>query len=232
MTNETKTETTTTEKDYSAVSVLWGTKLADVEAYQIAKANFDAWLAERENEPFGKFFEAKSSKNLQGVYSSLYLAMLLHTTTGNIDAKFNKAKMKAMENATANGTTFDPQSFLEGFICDILAPNLAELRAKKEAEILAKRAERLALRDSVAHAIEAVKDTWEDAGLTPDAELVKKACTRKLERDEPTFAKAFAIELALNVLGYDTTKSMCEELGLDIVKDSLPDINELGDLVD
>lgn len=232
MTTENKTEnTTTTEKDYSAVSVLWGTKLAEVEAYQIAKANFYAWLSERENEPFGKFFEAKSSKNLTGVYSSLCLAMLLHTTTGNIDAKFNKAKMKAMESATANGTTFDQQSFLEGFICDILAPNLAELRAKKEAELAAKRAERLALRDSVIHAIEAVQDTWADACLTPNAELVKKACARKLEKDEPTFAKAFAVELAVNILEYDVAKSVCEELGLDIASDGLPDINDLGDLV-
>lgn len=230
MTNETKT-TTTTEKDYSAVSVLWGTKLADVEAYQIAKANFDAWLAERENEPFGQFFEAKSSKNLAGVYSSLYLAMLLHTTTGNIDAKFNKAKVKAMEKAANEGTTYNPQEFLEGFICDILAPNLAELRAKKEAEIAAKRAERLALRDSVTHAIEAVKDTWADACLTPNAELVKKACARKLEKDEPTFAKAFAVELAVSVLDYDVAKSVCEDLGLDIVSDGLPEIDDKGDLV-
>jgi hypothetical protein len=194
MTNESKNESTTT-KNYSAVSELWGTKLADVEAYQIAKSNFDKWLAERENEPFGQFFEAKSSKNLQGVYSSLYLAMLLHTTTGNIDAKFNKAKIKAMEKATSDGVPYDPQAMLEGFICDTLAPNLAELRAKKEAELAAKRAERLALRNSVTHAIEAVKDTWSDAGLTPSWELVKKACARKLERDEPKFAKAFSVEL-------------------------------------
>lgn len=231
MTNETKnTTTTTTEKDYSAVSVLWGTKLADVEAYQIAKANFDAWLAERENEPFGQFFEAKSSKNLAGVYSSLYLAMLLHTTTGNIDAKFNKAKVKAMEKAANEGTAYNPQEFLEGFICDILAPNLAELRAKKEAEIAAKRAERLALRDSVAHAIEAVKDTWEDAGLTPDADLVKKACTRKLERDEAKFAKAFAICLAEQVLNADEAKAVITDLGLTDA-DRLPEVNDLGDLV-
>lgn len=230
MTNETKNTTTTTEKDYSAVSVLWGTKLADVEAYQIAKANFDAWLAERENEPFGQFFEAKSSKNLTGVYSSLYLAMLLHTTTGNIDAKFNKAKVKAMEKAANEGTAYNPQEFLEGFICDILAPNLAELRAKKEAEIAAKRAERLALRDSVAHAIEAVKDTWEDAGLTPDADLVKKACTRKLERDEAKFAKAFAICLAEQVLNADEAKAVITDLGLTDA-DRLPEVNDLGDLV-
>lgn len=231
MTNETKNETTTTEKDYSAVSVLWGTKLADVEAYQIAKANFDAWLAERENEPFGKFFEAKSSKNLQGVYSSLYLAMLLHTTTGNIDAKFNKAKMKAMESATANGTAFEPQAFLEGFICDILAPNLAELRAKKEAEILAKRAEMRALRESVTRAIEAVKDTWADACLTPDAELVKKACTRKLERDEAKFAKAFVAELTYDVLDADTALQVCTELGVDPKTDGLQWFSDPEDLV-
>lgn len=232
MTDETENETTTTKKNYSAVSVLWGTKLADVEAYQIAKANFEKWLSERENEPFGKFFEAKSSKNLTGVYSSLYLAMFLHTTTGNIDAKFNKAKMKAMEKASNEGTTFDPQSFLEGFICDILAPNLAELRAKKEAEVAAKRAERLALRDSVTHAIEAVKDTWADACLTPNEELVKKACARKLEKDEPTFAKAFAVELAFSVFGQsETATQICNELGVDVGNDGLPAINDLGDLV-
>lgn len=229
MTNETKNETTTT-KDYSAVSELWGTKLADVEAYQIAKSNFDKWLAERENEPFGKFFEVKSSKNLTGVYSSLYLAMLLHTTTGNIDAKFNKAKIKAMEKATNEGVAYDPQAMLEGFICDTLAPNLAELRAKKEAELAAKRAERLALRDSVAHAVDAVRDTWEDAGLTPTADLVKKAYTRKLERDEAKFAKAFAICLAEQVLNADEAEVVINDLGLTDA-DRLPEVNDLGDLV-
>lgn len=229
MTNETKT-TTTTEKDYSAVSVLWGTKLADVEAYQIAKANFNAWLAERETEPFGQFFEAKSSKNLTGVYSSLYLAMLLHTTTGNIDAKFNKAKVKAMEKAANEGTSYNPQEFLEGFICDILAPNLAELRAKKEAEIAKERAERLALRDSVYHAVDAVRDTWEDAGLTPTADLVKKAYSRKLERDEATFAKAFVFSLAERVLNADEAEVVINDLGL-TDSDRLPAINDLGDLV-
>lgn len=231
MTTETKKETTTT-KNYTAVSELWGTKLADVEAYQIAKANFDAWLAEREKEPFGQFFEVKSTKNLTGDYSSLYLAMLLHTTTGNIDAKFKKAKLNAMEKATKEGTPYNAQAFVEGFICDILAPNLAELRAKKEAEIAVKRAERLALRDSVAHAIEAVKDTWSDAGLTPNAELVKKACVRKLEKDEPTFAKAFAVELAFSVFGQsETATQICDELGVDVANDGLPAINDLGDLV-
>jgi len=230
MTNETKNETTTT-KNYSAVSELWGTKLANVEAYQIGKANFDKWIAERENEPFGQFFEAKSSKNLTGVFSSLYLAMLLHTTTGNIDAKFAKAKIKAMEKATNEGVAYDPQAMLEGFICDTLAPNLAELRAKKEAELVAKRAERLALRDSVTHAIEAVKDTWADACLTPNAELVKKACARKLEKDEPTFAKAFAVELAYDVLSGEEASHLCDELGLDVANDGLPAINDLGDLV-
>lgn len=229
-TNNTTT-TTATEKDYSAVSELWGTKLADVEAYQIAKANFDAWLSERENEPFGKFFEAKSSKNQSVVYSSLYLAMLLHTTTGNIDAKYDKTKRKAMEKALREGTPYDEQATAEGFICDILAPNLAELRAQKEAELVAKRAERLALRDSVNHAIEAVKDTWNDAGLTPNAELVKKACTRKLERDEPTFAKAFCVELAYSVLDGVTCTQVCNELGVDVGNDGLPKINDNGDLV-
>jgi hypothetical protein len=230
MTNETKNETTTT-KNYSAVSELWGTKLADVEAYQIAKSNFDKWLAERENEPFGKFFEVKSSKNLTGVYSSLYLAMLLHTTTGNIDAKFNKAKIKAMEKATSEGVPYDPQAMLEGFICDTLAPNLAELRAQKEAELVAKRAERLALRDSVTHAIEAVKDTWADACLTPSEELVKKACARKLEKDEPTFAKAFVVELACSELDGLAASRICSELGVDIDNDGLPEIDDNGDLV-
>lgn len=231
MTNETKTTTTTTEKNYSAVSVLWGTKLADVEAYQIAKANFNAWLAEREEEPFGQFFEVKSTKNLTGVYSSLYLAMLLHTTTGNIDAKFKNAKLKAAEKAATEGVPYDQQAMLEGFICDTLAPNLAELRAKKEAELAAKRAERLALRDSVTHAIAAVKDTWEDAALAPNYDLVKKACERKLERDESAFAKAFAVELASEVLTSEEVIKLYSELNL-FAEDGLPAIDDLGDLVE
>ena len=231
MTTETKETTTTTEKNYSAVSVLWGTKLADVEAYQIAKTNFNAWLAEREKEPFGQFFEVKSTKNLTGDYSSLYLAMLLHTTTGNIDAKYKKAKLSAMEKATKEGTPYNAQSFVEGFICDILAPNLAELRAKKEAELAAARAERLALRDSVTHAIEAVKDTWEDAALTPNYDLVKKACERKLERDESAFAKAFAVELASEVLTSEEVIKLYSELNL-FAEDGLPAIDDLGNLVE
>ena len=183
-------------------------------------------MDEAENEPFGKFFESKSTKN-GGDFSAQVLSAILLTSVGNINAKYEKAKMKALEAGN-----FNKQSLIEGFIMDTLCPTLAEERAKREAELAKERAERLALRDSVLRAIESVSDSWDDAGLTPNVDLVRKACKRKLERDEEVFAKAFSVELVLQLIEDDDEKaSLLADLGLDIKDDGLPPIDEQGNLL-
>lgn len=219
-----KTEKNTT--DYSAISATWGAKLGENEAWQYARKELARKLDEAEKEPFGKFFESKSTKN-GGDFSAQVLSAILLTSVGNINAKYEKAKMKALEAGN-----FDKQSLIEGFIVDTLCPTLAEERAKREAELAKERAERLALANSVERAIESVTDSWDDAGLTPNADLVRKACKRKLERDEETFAKAFSVELVLQLIENDDEKaSLLADLGLDVKDDGLPPIDEQGNLL-
>lgn len=223
MANE-KNEKNTT--DYSAVSATWGAKLGENEAWQYARKELARKLDEAENEPFGKFFESKSTKN-GGDFSAQVLANVLLTSVGNINTKYASAKLKALEVGN-----FDKQSFIEGFIMDNLCPTLAEERAKREAELAKERAERLALADSVTRAIESVSDSWDDAGLTPNVDLVRKACKRKLERDEEVFAKAFSVELVLQLIENDDEKaSLLADLGLDVKEDGLPPIDEQGNLL-
>jgi len=222
MANE-KTEQKTT--DYSAISATWGAKLGENEAWQYARKELARKLDEAENEPFGKFFESKSSKN-GGDFSAQVLSAILLTSVGNINAKYEKAKMKALEAGN-----FNKQSLIEGFIMDTLCPTLAEERAKREAELAKERAERLALRDSVLRAVESVRDSWDDAGLEPSYELVKKACERKLARDEAKFAQAFCVHLADEVLGDERINALTTELGIDYEVASLPlRIDENGNL--
>ena len=224
MANEKTTKTTT---DYSAVSETWGAKLGENEAWQYARKELARKLDEAENEPFGKFFESKSTKN-GGDFSAQVLSAIMLTSVGNINAKYEKAKMKALEAGTFD---FDKQAFIEGFIQDTLCPTLAEERAKREAELAKERAERIALRDSVLRAVESVRDSWDDAGLEPSFELVKKACERKLKRDNATFAQAFSVQLASEVLESERVNVMLTELGLDRKTAELPLlIDENGDL--
>lgn len=212
--------------DYSAISATWGAKLGENEAWRYARKELARKLDEAENEPFGKFFESKSTKN-GGDFSAQVLSAIMLTSVGNINAKYEKAKMKALEAGN-----FNKQALIEGFIMDTLCPTLAEERAKREAELAKERVERLALASSVERAIESVTDSWDDAGLTPNVDLVRKACKRKLERDEAVFAKAFAVELVLQVIENDDEKaSLLADLGLNIEEDGLPAIDEQGNLL-
>ena len=222
MANETETKTT----DYSAVSVTWGSKLGENEAWQFARKELARKLDEAENEPFGKFFETKSTKN-GGDFSAQVLSSILLTSVGNINAKYEKAKLKALEAGN-----FNKQSFIEGFIMDTLCPTLAEERAKREAELAKERAERIALRDSVLRAVQSVRDSWDDAGLEPSYELVKKACERKLARDEAKFAQAFCVCLACElIVESGRTEALFNELGIDHATARLPLlIDDNGDL--
>lgn len=206
MANDTDTKTT----DYTAVSATWGTKLGKNEAWQYARKELARKLDEAETEPFGKFFESKSAKN-GGDFSAQVLSAILLTSVGNINAKYEKAKLKALEAGN-----FNKQSFIEGFIMDTLCPTLAEERAKE-------RAERIALRDSVIRAVQSVRDSWDDAGLEPSYELVKKACERKLARDEAKFAQAFCVRLACELIAdIGRVNALFAELGIDHVTARLP----------
>lgn len=222
MANENKTEKTTT--DYSAISATWGAPLGKNEAWVYARKELARKLDEAEKEPFGKFFESKSAKN-GGDFSAQMLSAILLTSVGNINAKYEKAKMKALEAGN-----FKKQSLIEGFIMDSLCPTLAEERAKREAELAKERAERIALRDSVLRAVESVRDSWDDAGLEPSLDLVKKACERKLTRDEPKFAQAFCARLASEVLTSEEVNTLFKALGFDFGFAILPlCIDENGD---
>lgn len=219
-----KTEQKTT--DYSAISATWGSKLGENEAWQYARKELERKLDEAENEPFGKFFETKSTKN-GGDFSAQVLSAILLTSVGNINAKYEKAKLKALEAGN-----FNKQTFIEGFIMDTLCPTLAEERARREAELAKVRADRIALRDSVLRAVESVRDSWDDAGLEPSYELVKKACERKLARDEAKFAQAFCVRLACElIVESGRVKALFNELGIDHGTARLPLlIDDNGDL--
>lgn len=212
--------------DYSAISSTWGAPLGENEAWQYARKELARKLDEAEKEPFGKFFESKSTKN-GGDFSAQAVANVLLTSIGNINAKYDKAKLKALEKGS-----YDKQAFIEGFIMDNLCPTLAEERAKREAELAKERAERLALRDSVLRAVESVRDSWDDAGLEPSYELVKKACERKLDRDEPKFAQAFCVRLASElIIESGRLTALFNDLDIDYETAKLPLlIDENGDL--
>lgn len=219
-----KTEQKTT--DYSAISATWGSRLGENEAWQYARKELERKLDEAENEPFGKFFETKSTKN-GGDFSAQVLSAILLTSVGNINAKYEKAKLKALEAGN-----FNKQTFIEGFIMDTLCPTLAEERARREAELAKVRADRIALRDSVLRAVESVRDSWDDAGLEPSYELVKKACERKLARDDAKFAQAFCVRLACElIVESGRVKALFDELGIDHGTARLPLlIDDNGDL--
>jgi hypothetical protein len=229
--NETKTEKTTI--DYSAVSTLWGTKLGEVEAWQIARANFNNFLDDSEKEPFGKFFEKKSDKagNSNDI-STQALAWLLHTSAGNIEAKYKNAKTKELEKCASSGVTFDKQAFLEGFIVDMLAPNLAEERAKREAELAKTRAENIAFNKSVLDSVENAIPMADSFGvnLVGNAQAVKNACKKKLEAGDHA-SRVYCYTLVGRTLGdSDELHDVFTELGL-TSDDALPELNELGDIV-
>jgi hypothetical protein len=231
MTNENKTEKTTI--DYSEVSTLWGTTLGSVEAWQIARNNFNKFLDESEKEPFGKFFEKKSDKagNSNDI-STQALAWLLHTSAGNIEAKYKNAKTKQLENCASTGATFDKQAFLEGFICDMLAPNLAEERAKREAELAKMRAENIAFNKSIHDAVENAVNMAESFGinLIDNVEAVLNACKKKLA-DNSKFSRVYCYTLVHYTLHERIElPNVLNDLGL-TEADALPQLNELGDIV-
>lgn len=229
-TNE-KTEKTTI--DYSEVSTLWGTTLGSVEAWQIARTNFNKFLDDSEKEPFGKFFEKKSDKagNSNDI-STQALAWLLHTSAGNIEAKYKNAKTKCLEKCASEGSTFDKQAFLEGFIVDMLAPNLAEERAKKREELAKKRAENIAFNKSILDSVENTLVMGDSFGinLIDNVQAVINACKKKLEANDHV-SRVFSYTLVHRTLS-DCLElpNVLNELGL-TEADALPKLNELGDII-
>ena len=77
--------------------MLWDTKLANVEAWRIARENLRAWLDENETDTFGKFFESKASKS--SPFSLQNVAIMAHTSAGYVGDKWKKAKEKASKKA-------------------------------------------------------------------------------------------------------------------------------------
>lgn len=231
-TNENKTEKTTI--DYSAISTMWGTKLGEVEAWQIARKNFNEFLDASENEAFGKFFEKKSDKvGNSNDFSTQSLAWLLHTSAGNIEAKYKNAKTKQLENCASTGATFDKQVFLEGFICDMLAPNLAEERAKREAELAKTRAENIAFRKSILDGVENAITMADSFGvnLIDNVQAVINACKKKLENGDRA-SRVYAYMLVNRTLS-DSIEypNVLKQLGL-TDDDALPCLSDEGDIIE
>lgn len=228
--NENKTENTT---NYSEVSTLWGTKLGEVEAWQIARSNFEKFMNDSEKEPFGKFFEKKSDKagNSNDI-STQALAWLLHTSAGNIEAKYKNAKTKELEKCASTGVAFDKQTFLEGFICDLLAPNLAEERAKREAELAKTRAENIAFNASILDSVENAVIMADSFGvnLIDNVQAVINACKKKLEAGDHA-SRVYSYALVHKTLSNCVElPNVLDNLGL-TEADALPELNELGDIV-
>ena len=231
MTNETKTEKTTI--DYSAVSTLWGTKLGEVEAWQIARVNFTKFLDDSEKEPFGKFFEKKSDKvGNSNDMSTQALAWLLHTSAGNIEAKYKNAKTKQLEKCASTGVTFEKQSFLEGFIIDMLAPNLAEERAKREAELAKTRAKNIAFNKSIMDGVENAVVMADSFGvnLINNVQAVINACKKKLEAGDRA-SRVYAYMLVNRTLSDNSEyPNVLKQLGLTDA-DALPCLSDQGDII-
>jgi hypothetical protein len=207
--------------------------LGEVEAWQIARRNFNKFLDDSEKEPFGKFFEKKSDKagNSNDI-STQALAWLLHTSAGNIEAKYKNAKTKQLENCASSGVTFDKQAFLEGFVVDMLAPNLAEERAKREAELAKTRAENIAFNKSIHDAVENAVNMADSFGinLIDNVEAVINACKKKLA-DNSRYSRIYCYTLAHYTLSNCIElPNVLAELGL-TEADALPQLNELGDIV-
>lgn len=227
-TNETKTTI-----DYASVSTLWGTKLGEVEAWQIARSNFNKFLDDSENEPFGRFFEKKSDKaGNSNDMSTQALAWLLHTSAGNIEAKYKNAKTKELEKCASSGVNFDKQAFLEGFIVDMLAPNLAEERAKREAQLAKTRAENIAFNKSILDSVENAITMADSFGvnLIDNVQAVINACKKKLEAGDHV-SRVYSYTLVHRTLSECVElPNVLNELGL-TEADALPELNKLGDIV-
>lgn len=201
--NNTISETTTENE----TKRIWDTKLADIEAWKIARRNLEKWLDENEADTFGKFFESKASKS--SPFSQQNVAILAHTSAGYVGDKWKKAKEQALKLALDNKSEYDELGALETFIQDMLAPNLAEERAKAEAERIAAEAAAKLRIEKIRQAVSDRLSIFDEYGIPKNEATLTKAY-KSMEGDENK--RAVIGTLAVTILG-DKAEAFVKGLG-------------------
>jgi hypothetical protein len=186
---------------------IWETKLADIEAWKIARRNLDKWLDENEADTFGKFFESKASKS--SPFSQQNVAILAHTSAGYVGDKWKKAKEQALKIALDTKAEYDELAALEAFIQDMLAPNLAEERAKAEAERIAAEAAAKLRIEKIRQAVADRLSIFEEYGIPKNEATLTKAY-KSMGSDEDK--RAVIGTLAVTILG-DKAEAFVKGLG-------------------
>jgi len=220
-------ETTTTTETINAAAepeqlpkeeTIWNSTLGDVEEWQIARKNLNAWLDDAEKGTFGQYFESKNQRSAPFSYQNL--AIICHTSSGYIGDKVKKAKENGMKAALDSKQEYNEKLTLVDMILDCLAPNLAEERAKREAERQAKLAERMAKRSAVEASIASIRETWEQFDIPATADNIRKIAPKTLAKDN---GSAILFYLAYEVLTDDEARKLVMELNITDCEDIYSD---------
>ena len=217
----TTTETTTTaasEQQLPKEETIWNSTLGDVEEWQIARKNLNAWLDEAEQGTFGQYFESKNQRSAPFSYQNL--AIICHTSSGYIGDKVKKAKEVGMKAALDKKEDYNERLTLVNMILDCLAPNLAEERAKREAERQAKLAERMAKRSAVEASIASIRETWEQFDIPATADNIRKIAPKTLSKEN---GSAILFYLAYEVLTDEEARKLVMELNITDCEDIYSD---------
>jgi len=208
---EITTETTTAAEPQQLPKedAIWNSTLGDVEEWQIARKNLNAWLDEAEQGTFGQYFESKNQRSAPFSYQNL--AIICHTSSGYIGDKVKKAKEVGMKAALDKKEDYNERLTLVNMILDCLAPNLAEERAKREAERQAKLAERHAKRAAVEASIASIRETWEQFDIPATAENIRKIAPKTLAKDNGAEILWY---LAFEVLTREEAHELVKELNI------------------
>lgn len=216
---ETTTTTTTENETINAAApeqqlpkeeAIWNGKLADLEEWQIARQNLNSWLDEAEHGTFGQFFESKNQRSAPFSYQNL--AIICHTSSGYIGDKVKKAKETGMKTALDSKQEYNEKLTLVTMILDCLAPNLAEERAKREADRQAKLAEIAAKRAAVEASIASIRETWEQFDIPATADNIRKIAPKTLAKENGSTVLYY---LAYEVLAGDEARKLVTELNID-----------------
>lgn len=183
--------------------IVWATTLGEIEEWQIARKSLEHWLDEAEQGTFGQFFESKNQRSAP--FSFQNLAIVCHTSSGYIGDKVKKAREVAMKVSLEANRAYNDKLAIVSTILDCLAPNLAEERAKRAAEIKAKRA---AVEEAIAH----IKEIWEQFDIPATADNIRKLAPKTLAKENGSIVLFY---LAHDVLPIDEADSLAAELNLD-----------------
>jgi hypothetical protein len=217
-------ETTTTENETINAAApntqlpkeeaIWNSTLGEVEEWQIARQNLNAWLDEAEQGTFGQYFESKNQRSAPFSYQNL--AIICHTSSGYIGDKVKKAKENGMKAALDSKQEYNEKLTLVSMILDCLAPNLAEERAKREAERQAKLAERIAKRAAVEASIASIRETWEQFDIPATAENIRKIAPKTLAKEN---GAEIVWYLSYEVLTPNEAHELVKELNVNTCED-------------